>query len=101
MSYAIVSMSAVMPGVRDRTGNRVNEGCDVPAMRGRKDADPAWMIQQLGEALESLSETPCSFWACEGPTRPRYMTTCNKCWTMRQIAGVKRTLERSLGVPPE
>lgn len=97
----IQSISAQLDYARDRTGNRVNEGVAIPVMRGRKDADPAWMIKELESVLESLSETDCTFWACEGPTRPRHMMTCNKCWSMRQVANVKRTLERSLPSPSD
>jgi len=93
---ATESISAYLPHATDRTGNRVNTGVDLPIMRGRKDADPKWMIQQLADALEMLAEGTCTFWACVGPNRPRYMVTCNKCWAMRSIANVKRTLERQL-----
>lgn len=72
------------------------EGSDIPKMRGRKDLIISVEIQYLDEALEFLSGTPCSFWACKGPGKPRHMVTCSKCHAMRGIASVKSTLKRQL-----
>lgn len=91
---AITSIGFKSPRPKDGTGNFVNEGVDIPRMLGHKNADPRWMIKQLAEALDSLAYGHCTFWACKGPNKPRSMVTCNKCWAMRQIANVKRTIER-------
>lgn len=82
------------PKPRDGTGEITPDGCELPKMRGRKKMNRKLMIQQLKDALESLADTPCSFWACDGPNRPRYMITCGKCWAMRNIASAMKTLER-------
>lgn len=97
MNTAIQTISFPSPRSTDRTGNFVNEAVNLPKMRGRKSASPKWLIRQLSEALDDLADTPCCFWACEGPTRPRYMVTCRRCWAIRQIANVKRTIERAEG----
>ena len=52
------------------------------------------MIERLEGALADLARTPCSFWACEGPEHPKSMVTCTKCWAMRDIAAVKKRLEK-------
>lgn len=61
-------------------------------MRPRSGADLQNLIRELEYALDNLSRTPCSFWACNGPRRPQHMVTCCKCWAMRQIAIVLATL---------
>jgi hypothetical protein len=95
MSTAIESIGAFRSGARDSTGSRVAEGSDVPKMRARSGTrgSDAEMIKLLADALESLADASCSFWACDGPKKPRNMVTCTKCWAMRNIATVKATLE--------
>lgn len=75
-------------------------GSDIPTMRPRKDMSAADIVKQLTEALEELAETPCAFWACEGPRRPRGMVTCCKCWVMRDLARLKATLEYKIQSGP-
>jgi hypothetical protein len=65
-------------------------------MKGRKELRLRKEIAKLDEALQDLAETPCGFWACEGPSRPRDMCTCKKCYAMRGIASVRATLARAL-----
>lgn len=72
------------------------EGSDIPKMRGRKLLKTKTEIQHLDEALELLSKTICSFWACKGPSKPRNMITCSKCYAMREISAVRATLVNSL-----
>lgn len=92
-------MSTVTIGFRsprpsDGIGS-VNEGSDIPVMRprrGRNGSDRA-LAALLGSALDNLSRSDCSFWACEGPNRPQQMCTCVKCWAMREVATVKASLE--------
>lgn len=79
----------------DRTGHPVNEGVYIPTMRprtGRRGSDNQ-LIQLLEDALENLSSSSCCFWACEGPTRPKHMITCKKCWAMRDVATVIASLK--------
>ncbi len=77
-------------------GYAVPEGSDIPIMRPRtkgKAASDDALAALLGEALENLASANCCFWACEGPSRPRAMCTCRKCWAMRSVATVMATLE--------
>lgn len=76
---------------RSGNGYALPEQSVVPGVRGRSKLSRK-DIQQLDSALEMLSDTPCSFWACEGPSKPRHMKTCGKCWAMREIAAVRATL---------
>ena len=82
---------------KDTTGSAVPEQSRIPKMRGgRKKVSTNQLIKELNSALEYLADTPCSFWACDGPQRPRLMCTCSKCWAMREVAKVKAALERKL-----
>lgn len=80
---------------RSNLGHAIPEGSDIPTMRPR--TGPRGTDQKLAalldEALQDLAGTDCGFWACEGPSRPRSMCTCRKCWAMRQIATVKASLD--------
>ena len=92
MSVATFSFKAPRPtdGVHE-----VAEGSDIPVMRprrGKRGSDRA-LAALLAFALDKLAGANCTFWACEGPSRPRSMCTCNKCWAMREIATVKASLE--------
>ena len=77
-------------------GFEVPAGQDLPKMKGRKNLNLAAEIARIDKILEQLSLIPCSFWACEGPTRPRFMLTCTKCWMVRDLMGVRQTLARQL-----
>ena len=94
MSYATYSFQSPQP--RDGTGNTTPSGSAIPKMRGRKRLSLLAEIKRLEQALESLSEPPCALWACKGPQAPLPMTTCCKCWAMRDIAATKTTLERQV-----
>lgn len=50
------------------------------------------MIETLEAALADLASTNCTFWACEGPARPRHMVTCTRCWGMRELQKLLRHL---------
>lgn len=92
MSSAIYSFKAPRP---TSGGYEVSEGSDIPVMRprrGKRGSDRA-LANLLASALDNLAGANCTFWACEGPGRPRSMCTCNKCWAMREIATVKASLE--------
>ena len=78
---------------KDGNGFPMPMGSTIPTMRPRKDMSASEIIKQLAEALEELADTPCCFWACEGPRRPRNMVTCRKCWVMHDLARLKATLE--------
>jgi len=78
------------------TGVDLPRGTNLPKMRGRKEFKPKDMIKLLDDALQDLSKADCTFWACQGPSYPRSMITCSKCYAMREIATVKKTIERSL-----
>ena len=67
---------------------------DVKYLAGGGKNDESKMTERLGNALTVLARTPCSFWACEGPEHPKSMMTCTKCWAMRDIAAVKKRLEK-------
>ena len=90
---AIQSISFKTPPHQSINGP-LPEGSDIPIMKGRKNATDKELIKLLDSALESLSRSDCTFWACDGATRPKNMVTCSKCWAMREIATVKATLER-------
>ena len=95
---ATESISFRSPRPKDSTGNPVNEGSEIPIMRprtGPRGSDAA-LAKLLGDALEYLSRSDCTFWGCEGATRPRPMCTCVKCWAMREVATVKASLEARL-----
>ena len=68
---------------RGRNGMTLPEGCDIPIEKPCKDNE---IIGYLESALSDLSDIPCAFWACEGPTQPKHMVTCTKCWAMVDIA---------------
>lgn len=92
VSSAIYSFKAPRPtdGVHE-----VAVGSDIPVMRprrGKRSSDRA-LATLLASALDNLAAANCTFWACEGPSRPRDMCTCQKCWAMREIATVKASLE--------
>ena len=92
MNFVSIGITRSRP--RDGVGP-VNEGSIVPVMRprtGRRGTD-AKLVALLCEALDDLAGSHCSFWACEGPNKPRHMATCVKCWAMRNIATVKASLE--------
>lgn len=91
MSFATFSFRQPRP---TSGGYTVSEGSDIPVMRprtGRRGTDRQ-LLKLLDSALENISHANCTFWACEGPSRPRPMCTCNKCWSMREIATVRATL---------
>ncbi len=52
----------------------------------------AKMIERLESALANMERSSCTFWACEGPSRPRHMITCTRCWAVRDIQLVLRHL---------
>lgn len=90
MSTAIISF----PTGPHRSGHGfpLPMGSSVPVMRPRMSMTATEIVSELDEALEELAETPCGFWACEGPRRPRAMVTCRKCWTMRSLARLRATI---------
>lgn len=75
-------------------GFSVPEGSNIPPMRPRtgKRATNKKLAALLVEALDDLSASSCSFWACKGPSRPKPMCTCRKCYAMRQISTVYASL---------
>lgn len=84
-------------------GFRVPEGSDIPRMRPRtkgKAAGNIALAELLSTALEELADSTCCFWACEGPSRPRAMCTCRKCWAMRNVGTVMASLLAREGVSP-
>lgn len=87
------SISFHNPGTRDNGGNRLAEGSDIPKMRANKRMTLTQLAERLGTALKNLASSPCSFWACDGPSRPKAMCTCRKCYAMRDVAAVKASLE--------
>lgn len=46
----------------------------------------------LEGVLESMQSVDCTFWACEGPQRPRHMVTCSRCWAVRDLQRALRHL---------
>lgn len=97
----IETISWKSPRPTDGTGTPVNEGVDLPRMKGRKEFNPRQELKRLKGAIADLCDTPCCFWACEGPNRPRSMMTCTRCWNLRMLQSIAVTLERSLTAPPE
>lgn len=79
---------------RSPNGDPLPNGSDIPKMRGRASINLNLEIERLTSALELLSDTPCSFWACKGAAIPRHMIICTKCYAMRDIASVRSTLLR-------
>lgn len=93
---SVVTIGFKTPPHKDGHGMALPRGSDFPKMRGRKKFVPKDMIKLLDDALEGLSEASCSFWACQGPSYPRNMITCNKCYAMRRVVTVRETLVRSI-----
>jgi hypothetical protein len=92
MATATIVMGALRS--RDRVGLPVAEGSDLPVMRARTGARASnrELIKLLEQAMDDLSGSDCSFWACRGPNYPQPMVTCCKCWAMRRIGTVLATL---------
>lgn len=95
---AVATMSFVTPPHKDGCGMPLPSGCDMPKMRARKCFNPKIEAKRLREAIESLTDTDCCFWACQGPNRPQAMVTCSRCWSLRTLTAVLVTLERSLSL---
>ena len=93
---AIVSYSFKAPKPRDTCGQITPSGSDIPTFRGRRFVRLKQLIKELDGAQEDLSETPCSFWACNGPRRPKPMCMCCKCAAMRTIGKVRAALAQAL-----
>lgn len=66
---------------------------EIPKMRGRKSMTDRQVVAKLQATLEALCDAPCCFWACKGPSRPQSMQTCIRCWALRDLASVVRSLE--------
>lgn len=81
-------------GITNGSGNRLPEGSEIPVLKPRtkRNHTDIDMVKLLDEALDNLSGACCCFWACQGPTKPANMITCQKCWAMRTIATVRATL---------
>lgn len=77
---------------RNGHGLALPMGSDIPVMRPRMNMTVTQAISELDEVLRELADMPCSFWACDGPSRPRGMVTCNKCWAMRKVARLRATM---------
>jgi hypothetical protein len=86
-------ITAYKPHATDRSGQRVNEGSEIPVFKGAR-LSTNQQLRKLDDALEYLADTSCSFWACKGPTRPRHMCTCVKCYAMREVAIVRASIAR-------
>lgn len=84
-------------------GRPVPEGSDIPKMRPRtgKRGTDAELSALLTEALDHLSRSTCSFFACEGPSRPQAMCTCVKCYAMRRVATVRASLDARAALTPK
>src|SRR5688572_310645 len=95
MSTAIISFPA--GGHRNDWGQPLPMGSDIPTMRPCMSLTVTQIVKELDEALTELADTPCLFWACEGPRRPRNMVTCRKCWTMRSLARLRATMAAKAG----
>lgn len=91
MTLQTISFKAPPP--RGRSGNPLPEGSDLPRVRGNKRMSTKKMLDLLDSAIDILSESTCSFWACRGPNYVRNMMTCSKCQAVREIARVKASLE--------
>lgn len=66
--------------------------------KGSARMSDAAMVRRLEGALETMAGAPCTFWACEGPKRPKHMLTCSQCWAIRDVAVVLAALRRRAGV---
>lgn len=52
-------------------------------------------IKTLKNAIETLKNVSCSFWACEGPDVPFvHMKTCSLCQTTQDLMKLVDELER-------
>ena len=92
----IESYSFKSPPPRDGCGQITPSGSDIPTFRGRRFVRLNTLIKELDDAQEGLADTPCSFWACQGPRRPKPMCTCCKCNAMRSIAKVRAALAQAV-----
>lgn len=92
----IESIGFKSPRPKDRTGNPVNEGTDIPVFKGAKKS-LRQILKLIDIALEALAtEVSCTFWACDGPKRPRDMCTCTKCYAVRDLAIARAALARKI-----
>jgi hypothetical protein len=66
-------------------------------LKGSRTMTTRAMVRRLEDALENLSGTSCTFWACTGPQHPRHMITCTRCWGIRDINVVLAALKRRTG----
>jgi hypothetical protein len=93
MGIQIISFKTPPP--KCSTGMPLPQGSDVPTMQprtGPRGTDRE-MVKLLESAMDGLSSAICSFWACNGPRRPKHMCTCSKCYAMREIGTVIATLK--------
>ena len=93
---AVLSLSFKAPRPRDSTGEITPSGSDIPAFRGRRFVRLRQLIKELDEAQDDLSRTPCAFWACNGPRRPKAMCMCCKCSAMRLVGKVRAALNQAV-----
>jgi len=91
-----VSYSFKSPKPKDSTGTETPETSAIPMFKGRKYVRLKTLIRELDEAQDYLAYTPCAFWACRGPLRPKAMCTCCKCSAMRNIGRVRAALNMAL-----
>lgn len=69
-----------------------------PKLNGSRTMRHATMAQRLEDALQGMEGGPCTFWACNGPSRPRFMITCSHCWAIRHVAVVLAALKKQQGL---
>jgi len=81
---------------RSGSGFPLPTNSSTPKMRGRKNIDLRVEIKHIDSVIELLSDVPCNFWACKGPSYPRNMITCSKCYAIRELSGVRMTLINQL-----
>lgn len=54
------------------------------------------VVERMQMALDGFARSPCTFWACEGPHRPKHMITCSHCWAVRDLSVALAAMERRI-----
>lgn len=87
MSESVVTIGFSSPGTCDHLGMPLRQhGClDTRQKLPTRPLKISKIIELLENSLTTLEDTNCTFWACQGPRRPRHMITCSRCWGIRDL----------------
>lgn len=94
MSSQTISFQTGPP--RDGYGNPLPVNQRVPNMRPRTKITDEEIIHELKETITELIGFNCCFWACRGPQKMESMVTCRKCYEVRRLTMILRSLEHRI-----